>query len=54
VQNVFILKTNSDSQDFQNKLSKFLSKYCKETDSNAAVFELNETGKQKAEGIIAN
>jgi hypothetical protein len=54
VQNVFILKTNSDSQDFQNKLSKFLSKYCKETDSNAAVFELNEPGKQQVKAIITD
>ena len=52
--NVFILKTNSDCQDFQKKLNKFLSKYCKDNDSKAAVFELNESAKQKAEAIIAS
>ena len=50
--NVFILKTNSDSQDFHKKLNQFLSKYCKDNDSNAAIFKLNESGKQKAEEII--
>jgi len=53
MKNVYILKTNSESQDFQKKLNKFLSKYCKDNDSNAAVFELNESGKQKAEEIIS-
>jgi hypothetical protein len=51
--NVFILKINSDSQDFQKQLNKFLAKYCKDNDSNAAVFELNESGKQRAEEIIS-
>lgn len=51
--NVFIIKTNSDSVDFQKKLNKFLSKYCKENNSNAVIFELNESGKQKAEKIIS-
>jgi hypothetical protein len=54
MQNMFILKTSSDSQEFKKKLSQFLSKYCKDTDTNAAVFELNETGKQKAEAIITD
>ncbi|MEC1744144.1 hypothetical protein [Schinkia azotoformans] len=52
--NVFILKTDSDSADFKKKLNKFLSKHCKDTDSNAAIFELNETAKRKAIEIIKN
>lgn len=51
--NVFILKTNSDSQDFYKKLNQFLSKYCKDHDANAAVYELNERAKEKAEKIIS-
>lgn len=51
--NMFILKTNSDSQDFEKKLNQFLSNYCKDNDTNAALIELNEKGKQKAKEIIS-
>lgn len=50
--NVFILKTDSDSSSFQKKLSQFLSKYCKETETIAAVYELNQSGIEQAEKII--
>ncbi len=50
--NVFVLKTNSDSDSFRKKLNQFLTKYCKETDSNASVFELNNSGKEKVEDVI--
>lgn len=50
--NVFILKTDSDNISFKKKLDQFLSKYCKEYDTNAAIFELNESGKEQAEQII--
>lgn len=50
--NVFILKTDSDSIDFKKKLSNFLSKYCKEREVVAAVYELNESSKEQAEELI--
>lgn len=50
--NVFILKTDSDSLDFKKKLNSFLSKYCKEREVVAVVYELNETGKEQAEELI--
>lgn len=49
---VFVLKTDSDSGSFRKKLDKFLATYCKETDTNAAVFELNNSGKEKVEEVI--
>lgn len=52
MQNVFIIKTNSDSTDFNKKIEKFLSKYCKDTDTNAAIYELNKSGKEQAEKLI--
>ena len=50
--NVFVLKTNSDSKDFEKKLNNFLSKYCRDTDSQAAVYELNEAAKERVSRAI--
>ncbi|MBS4190357.1 hypothetical protein KHA94_09100 [Bacillus sp. FJAT-49705] len=54
MQNVFIIKTDSDSVDFQKKIGKFLTKHCKDTDTKAAIFELNMYETEKVEAIISN
>lgn len=50
--NVFVLKTDSDSAGFKKKLSQFLSKYCKDTETHAAIYELNDSGKEHVEKVI--
>ncbi|MFD2442908.1 hypothetical protein ACFSO7_02810 [Bacillus sp. CGMCC 1.16607] len=50
--NVFVIKTNCDSGEFEKKINKFLSKLCKDTDTNAAIYELNNSGKEQVEQIF--
>lgn len=50
---VFILKTDANSTIFKEKIGEFLSSYCKESNTNAAIFELNDSGKKVAAKILA-
>ncbi|MEN8702476.1 hypothetical protein [Bacillus infantis] len=49
MKNMFILKTDDDSCSFKKKLDKFLADHCKNTETNAAVYEVNECIKEKVQ-----
>lgn len=52
MKNMFVLKTDDDSCSFKKKLDEFLADHCKNTETNAAVYEINQASQKDIQEAI--